>query len=55
MKIKYRKAKPSLPKWFDCCVLCKHRNNCGNCYYSKQYKNKKREAKKGGKVNEIQC
>lgn len=52
-KIKYRKIKPSVPRywWYaivDGCWCCKNRNNCGNCKQAKIFnaeKNKKRRKK----------
>lgn len=41
MRIKYRKAQPSPPRYFwwdtDSCHFCKNRNNCRNCSYIKKY------------------
>lgn len=41
MKIKYRKKKPSSPKWMasdtDNCWRCKRKSGCSNCKFLKQY------------------
>jgi len=38
MKIKYRKCRPSPPKYaYDLCEVCPNRNGCSNCKESKKF------------------
>lgn len=47
MKKKFRKPKPSPPKWYwwdnDNCWWCKDRNNCSGCKKLKQIQAKENE------------
>ena len=50
MKIKYRKPRPSPPKWYwpdsDNCWFCKNRSACGGCKMLKRVVHKQKERRK---------
>ena len=50
MKIKYRKQRPSPPKWYwlesDNCWFCKNRSACGGCKILKRVVHEQKERRK---------